>query len=155
VNAYAQGADWPATAFLMQGAGEPQVYALDVAPGPRRRGGRRQGRRRGGRDDHRRQRGWPTVRARRRHVVRRRERGSGRRRRRVRGGADRPGPGLERVDAGGGGRGVRDPSTARSISRGRSGGTSALRHTGRSTGRGSRSRPPRGGLNPDGPHGAT
>jgi hypothetical protein len=33
VDACAQGADWPTTPFLMQGAGEAEVYVLDAAPG--------------------------------------------------------------------------------------------------------------------------
>jgi hypothetical protein len=32
VDAYAQGADWPTTVFLMQGTGETEVYVLDTAP---------------------------------------------------------------------------------------------------------------------------
>lgn len=32
VNAYEQGADWPVAVTLIEGAGEPAVYVLDVAP---------------------------------------------------------------------------------------------------------------------------
>jgi MYXO-CTERM domain-containing protein len=33
VDAYPQGADWPTTPFLIQGAGDPAIYVLDSTPG--------------------------------------------------------------------------------------------------------------------------
>jgi hypothetical protein len=33
VNAIAQGLDWPATPFVVQGVGAPEVYVIDAAPG--------------------------------------------------------------------------------------------------------------------------
>jgi hypothetical protein len=32
MDAYPQGADWPQAPYLIQGAGEPEIYVLDVAP---------------------------------------------------------------------------------------------------------------------------